>query len=86
VVKPVDGTAEGTIAPSMFTGKTTDNQGDWLRQFENYTVCKGLTDVQQCNFLRVLVSGLAGFYSGKFSANSHMGYYADSRTRYSYGS
>ena len=37
---------EGSIAPSMFSGKTTDNPGDWLRQFENYALYKGLTDEQ----------------------------------------
>jgi len=35
--------AEGSIAPSLFSGKTTDNPGDWLRQFENYALYKGLT-------------------------------------------
>ena len=51
--------AEGSIVPSLFTGKTTDNPGDWLRQFENYALYKGLTDEQQCNFFRVLMSGPA---------------------------
>ena len=32
--------AEGSIASSMFSGKTTDNPGDWLRQFENYALYK----------------------------------------------
>ena len=59
VVEPTDDIDESTIAPSMFSGKTTDNPGDWLRQFENYAVYKGLTDVQRCNFFRVLMSGPA---------------------------
>ena len=51
--------AEGSIVPSLFIGKTTDNPGDWLRQFENYALYKGLTDEQRCNFFRVLMSGPA---------------------------
>jgi len=59
VVEPVEDMAEGTVAPSVFTGKTTDNPGDWIRQFENYAVYRGLTDVQKCNLFRVLMSGPA---------------------------
>jgi len=52
----------GSIAPSLFSGKTTDNPGDWLRQFENCALYKGLTDEPQCNFFRVLVSGPAAYW------------------------
>ena len=41
VVEPVEDMAEATVAPSAFTGNTTDNPGDWIREFENYTVYRG---------------------------------------------
>ena len=64
VVEPVDGMAEGTVAPSTFSGKTTDNPGDWIRQFENCAVHRGLNEVQRCNLFRVLMSRPAADWLG----------------------
>jgi len=64
VVEPVEGMVDGTVAPSTFSGKTTDNPGDWIRQFENCAVHRGLNEVQRCNLFRVLMSRPAADWLG----------------------
>ena len=47
------------IVPPPFSGKPTEDPGDWLRAFSNYCTFKGYNDAQKRNLFRVLLTGPA---------------------------
>jgi len=50
---------ESAVTPQPFSGKSSEDAGNWLRHFENYCTYKVLTDVQKQNLFRVLMTGSA---------------------------
>ena len=41
--------SDTVIDPPPFSGKPTENLGDWLRTFSNYCTFKGYNDTQKRN-------------------------------------
>jgi len=51
--------SDTVIAPPPFSGKPTEDPGDWFRTFSNYCTFKGYNDTQKRNLFRVLLTGPA---------------------------
>jgi len=51
--------SDTVIAPPPFSGKPTEDPGDWLRAFSNYCTFKGYNDAKKRNLFRVLLTGPA---------------------------
>ena len=46
--------ADNAVLPPPFTGKPSENQSDWFRQFTNYCQYKDLTDQKRVDLFKVL--------------------------------
>ena len=51
--------SDTVITPPPFSGKPTEDPGNWLRTFSNYCTFKGYNDIQKRNLFRVLLTGPA---------------------------
>ena len=58
-IPPIEDMSDTVIAPPPFSGKPTEDPGDWLRAFSNYCTFKGYNDAQKRNLFRVLLTGPA---------------------------
>ena len=58
-IPPIEDMSDTVIAPPPFSGKPTEDPGDWLRAFSNYSTFKGYNDAQKRNLFRVLLTGPA---------------------------
>jgi len=54
--------SDAVITPPPFSGKPTEDPGDWLRAFSNYCTFKGYNDAQKRNLFRVLLTGPAAHW------------------------
>ena len=59
IIPPIEDMSDTVIAPPPFSGKPTEDPGDWLRTFLNYCTFKGYNDIQKRNLFRVLLKGPA---------------------------
>ena len=68
-IPPIEDMLDTVIAPPPFSGKPTEDPGDWLRTFSNYCTFKGYNDIQKRNLFRVLLTGPAAAGPRRMSFN-----------------